>query len=152
MKKYISTLLLLTYLVLFGFVTKSEAAPRCPMEKPNHKPEIFQIDTTRTSATLYFTPVNNAVTEYRIVYGYAKGQDDFGVSYPMGYYDGVLSYTINDLNPDTRYYFKVTAVNGCRYGYWSNTMSARTGWDFKSYYRYKEAVADEGLEPPTSAM
>lgn len=152
MKKTIFSLLVISILTLFAFVPVSLAKPRCPMEKPNHKSEIFQIDTTRTTATLYFTPVNNAVTEYRIVYGYAKGQDDFGVSYPMGYYDGVLSYTINELNPDTRYYFKVVAVNGCRYGYWSNTMSARTGWDFKNYFRYDGAVADEGLEPPTSAM
>lgn len=152
MNKYAASILILSFLSLFMLAPSSLAVPRCPMEKPNHKPELFQIDTTRTSATLYFTPVNNAVTEYRIVYGYAKGQDDFGVSYPMGYYDGVLSYTINHLNPETRYYFKVTAVNGCRYGYWSNTMSARTRWDFKSYFRYKEDVADEGLEPPTSAM
>lgn len=129
----------LTVFVLSSFFLSlapgSYAKPRCPMEKPNKAPDLFQIDTTPTTATLYFTPVNNAVTEYRIVYGYSRGEERFGVSFPSGYYDGVLSYQINFLEPNSRYYFRVIAVNGCRYGYWSDTLSARTNWDFKSFYR-----------------
>lgn len=137
MKKVLVMVTLLVTLVgvLSLFSSNVTAAPRCLAEKPNKAPDLFQIDTTRTSATVYFTPVNNAVTDYRVVYGYARGSDDFGVSFPSGYYDGVLSFTVNHLAPNTRYYFRVIALNGCRYGYWSDTLSARTNWDFKSFYR-----------------
>lgn len=133
MKKLL--ILLLTYAAFFLFAGQAHAAS-CPNAKPDHAPDLFQIDTTHTTATLYFTPINRSVTDYRIVYGYARGQDDFGVIFPTTHSDGVVSYTINSLNPNTRYYFRVIALNGCRYGYWSDTMSARTNWEFKSYYKY----------------
>lgn len=114
-----------------------QADTRCPTEKPDHAPDLFQIDATRDSATLFFTPVNNAVTGYLIAYGHYRGDVRFGVFLPSGPSDGVISYKINYLEPSTRYYFKVQAVNGCRNGYWSDTLSARTNWDFKKYYRLK---------------
>ena len=36
---------------------------------------------------------------------------------------GAIPYTINYLNPATKYYFKVRANNGCMSGEWSNILS-----------------------------
>lgn len=117
--------------------TSTVSAASCGATKPDHAPDLFQIDVTKNSATLYFTPVNNAVSNYTIVYGYDRGDERFGVSFPFGKYDGVISYTINHLSPNTKYYFRVRADNGCRQGYWSDTLSVRTNWEFKSYTRVK---------------
>lgn len=107
-------------------------------EKPNDKPDLFQIDVTWTTATLHFTPINNAVTNYTIVYGYERGEQRFGVSFPFGKYDGVIDYTINGLSPNMQYFFRVRADNGCRNGPLSDTMSVRTNWESKTYTRFKE--------------
>ncbi len=106
--------------------SSSSNPPRCSAEAPDHAPHLFQIDTTKENATLYFTPVNNAVSYYFIAYGFKPGDERFGVSFPQGYYDGVLSYTINCLSPNTTYYFKVRAGHDCAPGDWSNTLAATT--------------------------
>lgn len=116
----------LLWIAVSFFIFPSDALAGCPDEKPDHAPDLFQISTTKNSAILYFTPVNNAVSGYVIFYGYYPHDDRFGVSFPFGRYDGVINYTINHLAPNTKYYFRVRAVNGCRYGFWSKTMSART--------------------------
>lgn len=123
-------LLLVLYLILAAPV---QADTRCPVEKPDHAPDLFQINMTRNSATLFFTPVNNAVTGYLIAYGHYRRDDRFGVFFPSGPSDGVISYKIDYLQPNTRYYFRVQAVNGCRNGFWSDTLSARTNWSYKNY-------------------
>lgn len=135
MKKIITLIFLIAFFTL-AVVTPISYAASCPNSKPDHAPDLFQIDMTHTTATVYFAPVKNSVTDYLIMYGYARGQNDFGVTIPSGQYDGVMNYTINSLNPNTEYYFRVIALNGCRYGYWSDSMSARTNWPFKSYYKY----------------
>lgn len=133
-----TSVILISFLFIFAAVFLSPlktSAAQCGATKPDHAPDLFQIDSTKNSATLYFTPVNNAVTNYTVVYGYERGDERFGVSFPFGVYGGVISYTINHLSPNTRYYFRVRADNGCRQGYWSDTLSARTNWQFKTYTR-----------------
>jgi len=119
------------------FLPHSVTATQCKATKPDHAPDLFQINTTKDSAVLFFTPVNNAVSQYTIVYGYSRGDERFGTSFPFGRYDGVISYTINHLAPNTKYYFRVRADHGCRQGYWSDTMSAQTNWESKIYTRVK---------------
>ncbi|OGY16897.1 MAG: hypothetical protein A2784_03060 [Candidatus Chisholmbacteria bacterium RIFCSPHIGHO2_01_FULL_48_12] len=121
----------------FILATPVSADTRCPVEKPDHAPDLFQIDMTIDSASLFFTPVNNAVTGYLIAYGHYRGDDRFGVFFPSGPSDGVISFKIDYLQPNTRYYFRVQAVNDCRNGFWSDTLSARTNWGSKKYYRVK---------------
>lgn len=125
-------------LILFVFSSNVKAV-KCLDEKPSHEPNLFQINVTKTSATLYFTPVNNAVTGYTIIYGLERGRDDYGVSFPFGKYEGVIDFTINDLSPNTKYYFRVRADNGCRQGLMSDTMSVRTNWESKIYTRFKDS-------------
>lgn len=138
--KIIKTIFLI---FVFLFVTDSVFAAKCNDIRPDKAPDLFQIDSTRTSAKLYFTPVNNAVTGYTIIYGTERGRDDFGVSFPLGQYEGVINFTINALNPDTKYYFRVRADNGCRQGWMSDTMSATTDLDFKANAKYDDSSTKE---------
>ena len=135
--KTLSIIWLLSYLVTWLVGGKAVMAVKCSDTKPDGTPDLFQIDATRTSAKLYFTPVNNAISGYTIIYGTERGRDDFGVSFPYGRYDGVIDFTINALNPNTKYYFRVKAYNGCRHGLTSDTMSATTDLDFKAYTKFK---------------
>jgi hypothetical protein len=135
MKKIILVALLYFFSVLL--FNRSAFAAKCTMEKPDSAPDLFQIDVTKTTAKLYFTPVKKNVTHYTIIYGYQRRQNDFGVSFPFGSYTGVVSYSINNLSPNTKYYFRVRADNGCRQGPWSDTMSVQTNWDFKTYTKTK---------------
>ena len=128
---------ILILIFAFLFVTDAVLAAKCSDVKPDKAPELFQIDATKTSAKLYFTPVNNAISGYTIIYGTERGRDDFGVSFPHGQYEGVIDFTINALNPDTKYYFRVRADNGCRQGWMSDTMSVTTDLDFKAYTKFK---------------
>jgi len=135
--KSLSFLIILLLISLWLFIPKSISAAQCLATKPDHAPDLFQIDINKGSATLYFTPVNNAVTNYTIVYGLSRGDERWGISFPYGVYHGVINYTVNHLSPNTRYYFRVRADNGCRQGFWSDTLSARTNWHFKMYTRVK---------------
>ena len=100
--------------------------PTCEKEAPNKNPNLFQIDTSKNSAKLFFSPVNNAVDNYYIAYGLSEGDERYGVKFDQGYYDGVLNYTVNQLAPNTNYYFKVRAGNGCATGSWSQWMKTKT--------------------------
>ena len=104
--------------------------PSCSDQPPNHAPNLFQINTTKNSATLYFTPVNNAISYYYIAYGFESWDERYGVSFNQGRYDGVLNYAVNELAPNTNYYFKVRAGNGCATGSWSNWLAAKTEGGF----------------------
>jgi hypothetical protein len=110
-------------------------AERCEDEAPNAAPELFQIDVTDTSATLYINPHGNPFDRVYISY-WREGEpeDQFGVEYLVPDYDGgVLSFTIQDLEPGTTYSFKVRLGNGCAPGPWSNTMKATTLGDYIAY-------------------
>jgi hypothetical protein len=135
--KYLFYLFIFFYLIIFIFTKAVYSA--CSNKKPTQRPDLFQIDATKNSATLYFTPVNDEITQYTIIYGYAKDDQRFGISFPYGKSEGVIKYTINYLSPNMEYYFRVRPDNGCRQGLYSNTMSIKTNFDFKSYYRYKNA-------------
>ncbi|MGE5042078.1 MAG: hypothetical protein ACM3IJ_04195, partial [Candidatus Levyibacteriota bacterium] len=93
---------------------------------PNGIPNIFQVDTTSSQATLYFSPVSSNLSYYYISYGYDPNNMLFGVSYSASPSTGVQSYTINYLNPLTKYYFKVRGGDGCVPGDWGNTFGATT--------------------------
>lgn len=139
------------FLIIFQADLNPALAVSCSDTKPEKAPELFQIDVTKTTAKLFFTPVNNAITNYTIIYGLERGRDDFGVSFPFGKYEGVIDYTINDLSPNTKYYFRVRADNGCRTGWTSDSMSVSTNWDFKTYSKYKDqskTTIDEAIKLP----
>ena len=99
-------------------------APTCGKTPPNSAPNLFQITTTQTQATLYFTPLRENISYYFVAYGFSPGDMRFGTSFEWGPYDGVINYTVNMLTPGTTYYFTVRGGNGCATGPWSAAVPA----------------------------
>ncbi len=106
--------------------TEAKTAPSCTQTPPYGAPHLFQIDTARNSATLYFTPIKENITYYWIAYGYKPGDMRFGMSFEFGSYDGVIDREINMLDSGTTYYYRVRGGNGCAPGPWSNDLGATT--------------------------
>lgn len=102
------------------------SAPVCVDTAPTNNPDLFQIDRAGSRATLYFTPVNDYLSYYYIAYGLSPGDERFGVSFQSGLSSGVVNYTINNLDPNTTYYFKVRGGNGCAPGGWSNNRESNS--------------------------
>lgn len=129
---------------LFGNVQSSSGSSNsnsvsnasCKHIKPAGSPEVFQIDVTNNKATLYFTPINKNVSNYFIAYGYNSGEERFGTLTDQGESSGVLSYTINHLDKNTTYYFKIRSQNGCTIGDWGNVMKVTTTQNSETTVRY----------------
>ena len=75
---------------------------------------------------LHFTPVSNNLSYYYVAYGLSPGSEEYGVSFPAGLSTGAVTYTINSLNPNLTYYFKVRGGNGCAPGGWSNNRESNS--------------------------
>ncbi|MCX6732781.1 MAG: peptidoglycan-binding protein, partial [Candidatus Roizmanbacteria bacterium] len=99
-------------------------APVCSKSPPPNAPNLFQINTTQTEATLYFTPIKDNISYYFIAYGFTPGDLRFGTSFEFGSYDGVIDHTVSMLTPGTKYYFQVRGGNGCATGPWSGSVPA----------------------------
>ncbi|MBI4137000.1 LysM peptidoglycan-binding domain-containing protein, partial [Candidatus Roizmanbacteria bacterium] len=100
------------------------SATSCTDSAPAGTPDLFQISTTSTTATVYFTPLTDTNTYY-ISYSTKDSAEEHGVQVTLGS-DGVQNYTINALQPRTKYYFKVRGQKGCMPGNWSDIKSAIT--------------------------
>ncbi|MGH2613206.1 MAG: LamG-like jellyroll fold domain-containing protein [Rhabdochlamydiaceae bacterium] len=118
--------------------TSKPSAPVCSAQKSPGTPDLFQIDTNSNQATLYFSPVNEPISNYYISYGYTSSDERFGTFTNQGTSTGVLSYTVNFLTPSTTYYFKVRPQNRCMPGNWSNEMKVTTIREGTSPIRYYE--------------
>lgn len=101
-------------------------SPDCSYFPPAGRPDLFQIKTTSTTATLWFTPVGEHHNHYLITYGPVDDQERYSLFLEYTDYRGVISATINELAPNTEYYFKVRGGNNCAAGAWSNMFVAKT--------------------------
>lgn len=108
--------------IIFTSIT-SVKAQTCTSKTPG-KPDIFQIDTTDTTATLHVTPPADDVTAYSVIYGFSEGDEKFSANFPSAKSTGALTFTIENLTPQTTYFFKIQAINSCAYGEWSSWKSA----------------------------
>jgi len=116
--------------------TVEPKAPSCRSEKPTQKVELFQVDTSDTSATLYITPASDDIDSYAVYYGMLNyNQPHYGTVIPAQPSSGVQKLTINDLYPNEPYYFMVQPVNNCAAGDISNRLEATTMEAKSSYYR-----------------
>jgi hypothetical protein len=115
-----------------GSSTSMPSAPICSALTPA-APNLFQIKTTKTSATLYFAPIYGTMSSYFISYGYQSGDNRFGVEFPYGSSTGVVAYSLQSLTPNSTYYVRIRGGNGCMPGMWSNEMSFTTNG--KTFYQ-----------------
>ncbi len=111
-----------------GDSSQSNAVPVCNDVSPGVKaPWLYgALAQDNTDILLHFTPADIPVDKYVLEYGTASG------SYQYGALDlGVnsreqMTYLVSALSPNTTYYFRVRAGNGCATGEWSNEISAKT--------------------------
>lgn len=114
-------------------------APTCTDAVPVGEPDFFQINRNKSSATLFFTPVNDNVERYHVIFGLWQGDERFGslsTHVTKETNNGVQSLKISDLDPKSEYWFKVAPVNGCAVGTWSSWMKAGK-WRNKESFFYK---------------
>jgi len=104
----------------------SNTPQSCTDISPQTAPHLFEIDSTDTTATLYFTPINTTDPYYNITYGYTQDDERFGDHFKGYYSTGTVKHTISNLQPAMTYYFRIYAGNGCSIGPASNTMSMYT--------------------------
>ena len=122
-------------------------APTCNKTAPYSAPNLFQVTTNQTQATIYFTPIRENISYYFVAFGFEPGDMRFGTSFEWGPYDGVINYTVNMLTPGTQYYFMVRGGNGCATGPWSNSLagtavgSESSAWTTRSYYASTTATS-----------
>lgn len=102
-------------------------SPGCTDRVTQQTPELFQVDTTQTSATIFFTPVTVDVQSYVVEYGLSEySEANYAAVFDKQSYDGVQIIRINDLTPNANYYFRVKPLNGCAGGEWSNQLNVST--------------------------
>lgn len=133
----------------------------CSETKPSGTPELFQVDVKNSQATLHFTPVSSNVNHYYVRYGTGTNTEEFGVQFDKLSDNGVQSFTISDLQPNTQYTFVVRGGHGCMPGDWSNQMSVTTNTSAQTTLRsfYKNQPAQQvrsqqrvAVEPPTETI
>lgn len=96
----------------------------CADIAPTSIVDIFKIERNRTTATLYFAPLGAGTTYYYISYGTDTNAEGYGVQFDNLPKEGVISYTIHELDPTTQYYFKVRGGSGCAPSPWSSVKSS----------------------------
>lgn len=102
----------------------SNIAPVCGNSAPVGSPDLFQINTSSSSASLFFTPIRG-VQKYHINYGNSPQAEEYGAISDFGD-KGVQVIDISLLPPNKTFYFKVRGQNGCMPGKWGNVMKVTT--------------------------
>lgn len=111
----------------------SSSSTSCTAVKPSSVPDLFQINgNTATGVKLYFAPVPSNRDRYFVSYSTNSNAEEFGFEFSNDA-TGVIAVDVQALQPNTVYYFKVRAGNGCQPGEWSNVLEARTGQRVPSY-------------------
>ncbi len=102
---------------------------------PSSNPNLFQIDTTSTTAKLFFTPLSDASDFYVSFSSVNSNAEEHGGRISLAK-EGVQSYTVYQLKPNTVYYFKVRGQRGCMPGGWSNILKIKTTSSRSSVKKY----------------
>lgn len=130
-------------------VNSTTTAPSCNDATPNGIPNLFQIDAAGTYVNLYFTGVNGS-SGYNINYGLNPNANQYGDSFG-GSGQWVVGRTISGLSPNTTYYFRVQAANGCTAGNWSSVVSVKTKGLFSNVAQWFANLAGNQPIAPTIA-
>jgi len=116
------------------------SAPTCGDSATTGIPDLFEIRTTKNTATLFFAPPRMPYSNFYIAFSRRMDIWEYGTQYNQGYSGGVLSYTIYSLQPNTKYYFEIRSGNGCATGAWGNMMIATTTSAGQTRAYYKNAA------------
>lgn len=116
------------------YATSPSSATVCNDQKPECKPDLFQVDAGANFAKLYINPCKENCSKAQILYGRTESADEYSVDLISPTKDGVFTSTINSLDLNTKYFFKIRCVNGCSNGDASNVLSAQTSDCVASYY------------------
>jgi len=100
-------------------------ASSCQDQKPIGIPNLFQIEATKKTAKLFFTPVR-PVSEYVVSFGEGEETAEYAGSFETSQTDGVVSLIVSSLSPNRSYSFMVRGGNGCATGDWSNKARVTT--------------------------
>jgi len=100
------------------------ASPQCTSTPPSSAPNLYQVVAVKDSATVYFAPPSSNFDGFTISYGLDSNADTYNATFSQGNTGAAVKYTINSLTPNTKYYFKVRANNGCATGPWSNVVNS----------------------------
>lgn len=114
------------FYIEFSPASNNSSAPSCGDQAPGTKaPWLYgAIAQGSNSVLLYFTSADDPVDKYVLEYGTKSGDYPYG-STNIGGKD-TRTYLVKSLSPNTIYYFRVRAGNGCATGAWSNEISAET--------------------------
>lgn len=129
--KTMSTKLLVTFLLVFSALFTSPQvlnnvnAAVCKDKRPSSAPVLISAVADKDSVKLTWTEAMDPVTYYLVAYSRSETEIEYGNPNVGG--RGTTTYTVGRLTKGVKYYFKVSAVNGCRPGKFSNKLSATPG-------------------------
>ncbi len=109
-----------------SFIPDEPSAPRCNAIPPTSVPNLFEIRTTSTSATIYFVPAGRPLNKYFLAYSTSQNEYQHGLEWDSLFSTGVMSVTIDHLAPSTTYYLSLRAGHDCATGEWSNPLEIST--------------------------
>src|SRR5437762_766685 len=104
-------LILFLVVLFFPLTTKVYADGECTPITAG--PSLYQIDRKVTQDTLYFTPINDQIQSYTIIYGLKPEDERYSITFNSGVSTGAVTYTVNDLTPGVEYFYKVSATTSC---------------------------------------
>ncbi len=97
----------------------------CDDEEEPGEPDITQIQAeSETALTLEIDEASGIVDYYRLEYGTSSGTYQWNIDEIEE--EDIDSLKVEQLTPDTTYYFRVRAVNDCGKGDWSSEESGKT--------------------------
>jgi|GEM_PF-1377490 len=113
--------------------TSASSGPSvCTDSKPLFISNLFQINTTKNTTKIFFSPQADTNKYYISFSSKNSNAEEHGEEVTL-LKEGVQSHTIYNLKPNTIYYIKVRGQNGCMTGDWSNILKFKT--DSKVYYK-----------------
>lgn len=126
-----------------GGSSSSTTSSVCTDQSPGSAPNLFQINTKGTTATLFFAPSKKPYSNYFVSFGDGAKSEGYGTGFSLSQSTGALKYDVFLLKPNSVYTFKVRAGNGCRAGSWSSTLAVKSGAKnskyITKYYPKKQA-------------